>query len=157
MQLGFGFFSKAEELFSMDDVEKDFDPNFFKEYAETKWLDRYWSMKAMASNTSVPSITPTISDMPSSITNEFRSTTETNALKSVYAEEWIKYFHEKLNLLPDDYQKIITMKYLQRRKDGKRYEDEFIYPEINVSRTKYYQMKKKALDEFGRMMYRGQE
>lgn len=155
MKLGMGYFSNAEQFFNSSEIEEmlEDDSEFFIEYAERKWLSKYFKMKAMASKTSIPSLTSTISNTPPSKTNEFRSTTETHALKAIVASEWVEYFHEKLDCLPEDYKKLIQLKYLTRKEDGRCPSDYHVYSELSVSRTKYYQMKKEALEELGRLLY----
>lgn len=155
MQLGFGFFSKTANLFTEDELKTAFknESKFFTEYCITNWLERYFLMKATARKTFVPNINNTISDMPRSVTNEFYSKTESAALKSFYAEEWLDYFHENLELLPDDYQRLIEYKYLTRRSDGEFVIDEIVMNDLYLSNSKYYEMKKRALEEFGRLLY----
>ncbi|NUJ32967.1 hypothetical protein HUS65_21275, partial [Pseudoalteromonas sp. 2103] len=152
--LGVGFFTNSEKLFSKDELEQVLqeDSSFFIEYVETKWLHRYFKMKAMANETAIPSITSTISDTPNR-NNQFSSKTESYALKSIIANEWINLFHEKLDLLPEEFKKLIELKYLNRREDGKYHGDYFVYTQLNVSRAKYYRMKKEALEELGRLLY----
>lgn len=155
MRLGAVFFSNSEKIFGKEELEEVLseDSSFFIEYVESVWLERYFKMRAMASKTTLPSITSKISDTPPSFTNEFKSDTESYALKSIYASEWLEHFHEKLDTLPEDFKNLIKYKYLQRREDGRKHSDYHVYTKLAVSRTKYYQMKKEALEELGRLLY----
>lgn len=155
MQLAFNLYNeKLNKILTVEEVERLFkdEQQFFIDYVEKYWLNRYFRMKTMSKKTHVPSITATISDTPPTNTNEFRSKTENYALKSVEAAEWIETLETEVNNLPRDYSKLIQLKYLQRRGDGQTYEDEVIYPRLNVSRAKYYKMKKEALEELGRAL-----
>lgn len=155
MELGASFFSKTERLFTKEQLEETLatDSGFFKEYVETIWLDRYFKTMALSNTTAIPSINSVISDTPSSPSNEFNSKTENYALKSILANEWINYFHEKLNILPDEFREIITEKYLSRSEDGRLPDDITVYEKLNLSRASYYRKKKEALEELGRLLY----
>ncbi|WP_121639672.1 ArpU family phage packaging/lysis transcriptional regulator [Virgibacillus sp. Bac330] len=156
MQLAFNlYYEKLNKILTEEELDQLFkdEQQFFIDYVEKYWLNRYFRMKSMSKKTHVPSITATISDMPKSKTNEFVSKIENYALKSIEAAEWIDTLETEVNNLPRDYSKLIRLKYLQRRGDGQTYEDEVIYPKLNISRAKYYQMKKKALEELGRALF----
>ena len=43
-------------------------------------------------------------------------------------------------------QKLIELKYMKKRNDGSRYCDEVIYPQLFIGKTRYYEMKKEALE-----------
>jgi len=43
-------------------------------------------------------------------------------------------------------QKLIELKYMKRRNDGSRYCDEVVYPQLFIGKTRYYEMKKEALE-----------
>ncbi len=47
-------------------------------------------------------------------------------------------FHSNLNSLPELHRKLIQLKYLSRSAEGKYQGDEFVYPELNLSRSAYY-------------------
>lgn len=157
MQLAFDFYSKTVgEILTKEELDiilKD-EQAFFINYAEKYWLQRYFKMKAMVNRTYIlPSITSVISDMPRGSNNQFSSKTELYGMRSVQVAEWLDHFHQSLDALPANFKKLIELKYLKRRSDGEPYEDEVIYPELNVSRGKYYQMKKAALEELGRALF----
>lgn len=155
MELSSAFFKNSERLLNKDEIESVLleDSTFFIEYVETMWLNRYFKVKALSTTTSIPSITSTISDIPSSGLNLNNSKTEKYALKSSVANDWILFFHEKLNLLPSELKKLIQLKYLNRSSDGRFYDDGFVYNKMNISRAQYYRMKKDALEELGRLLY----
>lgn len=96
--------------------------------------------------THIPSITSFISDMPSSRTNAFKSTTEDCAFESIDAEEKLRLLHESIDKLPYEFRELIQEKYFQRRSDGKLYEDLYIYDALGLSRSQYYRIKKKSLN-----------
>lgn len=154
-KVDYRFFEKFEELFDAEELEEFLtrSTEFFVEYVQEKWLNQYFKMKTLSSASPIPNITSTISDTPPSNTNEFNSKTESYALKSVVAHEWLKHFHEKLNMLPEDFKDIIEMKYLTRREDGRAHSDLHVYSELSMSRAFYYELKKEALEELGRLLY----
>jgi len=155
-QLGFNFFQRTERLLSRHEMEEalEKESSFFRDYAETYWLERYFLMKALSRTIQMPSITSTITDTPTGVTNEFRSKTENSALQTIDAESWIKHLHDKLELLPNDLKQLIKKKYLENRSgDGKSIADEYVYPELHIGRAKYYGMKKQGLEELGRLLY----
>lgn len=142
-------FLNEEELKKVLASESTFYQNFVEKY----WLQRYHLMKITAETVHVPSITSTVSDMPSSNSGVVESKVENYALKSVTAKEWIDQLHSSIKLLPESYQQIIDYKYLQRRYDGTAYSDRYIYSEMNISRDDWYKMKPKALEELGRILF----
>ncbi|MFL0365726.1 ArpU family phage packaging/lysis transcriptional regulator [Pseudobacillus sp. 179-B 2D1 NHS] len=114
------------------------------EYVLKDWIEPYYSMKLKSGGYS-PKVTSTISDMPSSPNNSFRSSTEDLVIKNLTAKEWIIYFHSKLNNLPEQLQQIIEKKYLCRGSDGKYPLDQKVYLDLHLSRTVYYIRRKQAL------------
>lgn len=155
MKHNISLFTRAEQLFTREELEETLatDSTFFVEYVETVWLDRYFKTLALSNTTTIPSINSVISDTPSSPSNEFNSKTENYALKSVLANEWVNHFHEKLNVLPDEFRDIVTEKYLKRSSDGRLPDDITVYEKLNLSRASYYRKKKEALEELGRLLY----
>lgn len=123
--------------------EKEFRDTVIKNLMKN-WLNRYADQKFISTNIQ-PKITSSISDMPSSGNNQFRSVTEMMAIRSADAKRFLEVFHEKLLTLPGDYQNIIEKKYLQVGPDGKWKSDEYVYPELHLSRTAYFNLKPKAL------------
>lgn len=151
----FSFFRKFEKVFGRDEIIEHIqaDDEFFYEYALESWLKRYFEMWAKSRETHISSITSVLSDTPPSHTNAFKSKTEDGALRSVLAEEWIDYLHEKLDLLPHDYQEIIQEKYLKRGRGGRLPSDIYVFTQLGLSKTLYYRMRKDALAELGRLLY----
>ncbi|MBS4203688.1 ArpU family phage packaging/lysis transcriptional regulator [Lederbergia citrea] len=126
------------------------------EYVLGEWIRKYFRMKLMAETTKIPSITSSYSDMPFH-SSGFHSSTESTALKTLTAEEWLHYFHERLIKLPEMHQEIIEKKYLQRGYDGKYPPDDLVYQEMHMGRTLYYQKKKESLYWFGLALLSGQK
>ncbi|MDY0407230.1 ArpU family phage packaging/lysis transcriptional regulator [Virgibacillus sp. 179-BFC.A HS] len=142
-----GVFSKAEiESFLKDEQQ------FYIKYAEENWLDRYFKIKAMSQKTQVPSITSVISDTPGG-SNPNNSKTEQFALKSIQAREWLDTIFDAMESLAPAEQKLIELKYMKKRNDGSRYSDEVIYPQLFIGKTRYYELKKEALEMLGRKLY----
>lgn len=149
------FYDDIQQIFDQEELE-DFlldKSEFYKIYAEEYWLSQYHELKRKSLTTHVPSITSFLSDSPSSPTNQNNSKTEDYALKSVDAGEKLDIFDKCLERLPEEFQELIRKKYLQRRSDGKLYEDAYVYDTLSLSRTQYYRVKKQALFEFGEMLY----
>lgn len=149
------YFTKFEELFGKSDIDEVLskDSDFYVEYVKTRWLDPYFKMKALAIKAPVPSITSTISDMPTSTTNANHSKTEKYALKAVMANDWLNHFHKNLDALPNEFKQIIEKKYLNRLADGRYPSDIKVYQELMLSRTVFYERKKQALEELGIFLY----
>lgn len=42
---------------------------------------------------------------------------------------------------------------MKKRNDGSRYCDEVIYPQLFIGKTRYYELKKEALEMLGRKLY----
>lgn len=148
------FAAEIEGVFTKEEIEsflKD-EQQFYIEYAEANWLDRYFKIKAMSKGTHVPSITSVISDAPGG-SNLNHSKTEQFALKSVQASEWLDTLYYAVESLAPAEQKLIELKYMSKRNDGSRYCDEVIYPQLFIGRTRYYELKKEALEMLGRNLY----
>lgn len=154
MQLAFELYSdktlsesdtKQREEQEMEDVI---------EYVLEEWVRKYFRMKLLAETTKVPSITSSYSDMPFH-SNGFHSSTESTALKTLTAEEWLHFFHQRLIKLPEMHQEIIKKKYLQRGYDGKYTPDDLVYQGLHLGRTLYYQKKKEALFWLGLALLSG--
>lgn len=156
VELGSGFYSKTESIFSNDDIQAFIGDHgsFYREYAEINWLEPYFTMKATSTKIAEPSLVATISDMPSSRNNQFISETETLVFKKIKAKEWLDHFHEMLDMLPEDFVELIKTKYLKRGSDGRTTDDVLVYESLNLSRSTYYRRKHQALEELGRALYR---
>ena len=126
---------------------------FFINYVEKYWLNRYHLMKRTSQRLHVPSITAPTSDTPTHGTGSVSKQVENYALKSVTASEWIKLFHESVDRLPDELKDLIKRKYLNRRGDGQPFEDDYVYDSMHISRSKYYELKPRALEELGRILF----
>jgi len=149
------FSSGVENMFTQEEIEeilKD-EQDFYIEHAEKNWLNRYFKIKAMANETNVPSIISSISDMPHGSSNFKKSKTEMYAIKTIQASEWLEILHSVIQSLSPIEQKLIELKYFRRRNDGSRYSDEVIYPQLFVGKTRYYEIKKEALELLGRHLY----
>ncbi|MGJ9460673.1 ArpU family phage packaging/lysis transcriptional regulator [Oceanobacillus sp. CF4.6] len=148
------FVADIEGIFTKEEIEAFLkeEQQFYIEYAEENWLDRYFKIKAMSQKTQVPSITSVISDTPGG-SNFNNSKTEQFALKSVQASEWLDTLYYAVESLTPAEQKLIELKYMKKRNDGSRYCDEVIYPQLFIGKTRYYELKKEALEMLGRNLY----
>jgi len=142
-----GYYTKEE----LKEILKD-EQQFYMEYAEENWLNRFFKIKAMSQRTQVPSITSVITDAPGG-SNANHSKTEQYALKSVEACEWLETLYDAMEALNPAEKKLVKLKYMQKRNDGSRYCDEVIYPQLYIGRTRYYELKKDALEMLGRNLY----
>ena len=149
------FYDDIQQVFDQEELEEILldKSGFYRAYAEEYWLSQYHQLKRKSRTTHVPSITSVLSDSPPSQTNQNNSKTEDYALKSVDAGEKLDIFNESLETLPKEFQELVSKKYLQRRSDGKLYEDSYVYDTLNLSRTQFYRMKKQALFELGELLY----
>ncbi|MUV38145.1 hypothetical protein JNUCC1_02232 [Lentibacillus sp. JNUCC-1] len=148
------FAADIEGVFTREEIESFLrdEQQFYIDYAEENWLNRYFKVKAMSQKTHVPSITSVISDMPGG-SNLNHSKTEQFALKSIQASEWLDTLFYAMESLTSAEQKLIEMKYMKKRNDGSRYSDEVIYPQLFIGKTRYYELKKEALEMLGRNLY----
>lgn len=154
MQLAFELYSdKIQSEFDVKKLEEQ-EMECVIEYVLGEWIRKYYRMKLIANTTKIPSITSSYSEMPFH-SNGFRSSTESAALKTLTAEEWLHFFHEGLYKLPEMHQEIIEKKYLQRGYDGKYTPDDLVYQEMHLGRTVYYQKKKEALYWLGLALLSG--
>lgn len=142
-----GYFTKEE----LKEILKD-EQQFYMEYAEENWLNRFFKIKAMSQKTQVPSITSVISEAPGG-SNSNHSKTEQYALKSIEACEWLSTLYDAMEALTPVEQELIKLKYMNKRNDGSKYSDDVIYPELYIGRTRYYALKKDALEMLGRNLY----
>lgn len=144
-QLAFHYDTQAilpdEKVQQQQKAEKE----WFAEYVIKVWINKYFEVKLIADTTHIPSITSQHSDMPFHAKGEVHSKTESAVVKKVSAQEWLEYFHKKLNALPKLHQEIIKKKYLQRGDDGKFLPDDVVYNELHIGRTYYFIKKKEAL------------
>lgn len=111
---------KAKKKFN-DEKER------FVKYALDEWISKYYEMKLAA---------------------EKKTTTEgvENPYSHSYqAKQWIDFFHSKLHELPELHREIIERKYLQIQVSGSYPIDDFVYSEMHIGRTFYYERKKEAL------------
>ena len=145
------YIDSVEHIFSVEELEEILvnEQKFFVEVAET-WLRRYHKMKFTANTTHVPSITSTWSNVPPSFTGTTNSKVEAYALKRITAQEWMDTFHEALECMDEEYQDIITAKYLKSRRPKN---DDYVYDTIGMSRATYYRIKKQALEDLGRILH----
>src|SRR5690625_8047328 len=100
------FAADIEGIFTKEEIEsflKD-EQQFYIEYAEENWLDRYFKIKAMSQRTQVPSITSVISDTPGG-SNLNHSKTEQFALKAVQASERLDTLFYAVESLDSIYKK----------------------------------------------------
>src|SRR5699024_12881548 len=86
-----GYYTKEE----LKEILKD-EQQFYMEYAEEKWLNRFFKIKAMSHKTQVPSITSVITDM-SGGTNSNHSKTEQYALISVESSDWLETLYDVMD------------------------------------------------------------
>src|SRR5699024_9950538 len=96
-----GYYTKEE----IKEILKD-EQQFYIEYAEENWLNRFFNIKAMSHKTQVPSITSVITDMPGG-TNSHHSKTEQYALKSVEACEWYATLYDYMDALKPSVKKLV--------------------------------------------------
>src|SRR5690625_4978526 len=113
-----GYYTKDE----LKEILKD-EQQFYMEYAEENWLNRFFKIKAMSQKTQVPSITSVITDTPGG-TNSNHSKTEQYALKSDEACEWLETLYDAMGELNPAERQLVKLKYMQKRNDGSRYCDE---------------------------------
>src|SRR5699024_889968 len=148
------FAADIEGVFTKEEIKsflKD-EQQFYIEYAEENWLDRYFKIKAMSQRTHVPSITSVISDTPGG-SNLNHSKTEQFALKSIQASEWLDTLFYAVESPTPAERKLIELKYVKTRSDGSRYCDGVIYPQRFIGKTRYYELKKDALEMLGINLY----
>ncbi|MFS0864110.1 ArpU family phage packaging/lysis transcriptional regulator [Fredinandcohnia sp. 179-A 10B2 NHS] len=92
-----------------------------------------------------PKITPSYSILPPANTNKFHSSTEDAAIERVEFErtrdKYMTKFHEAVNTLKQDERFIIVKRYMQQDIGY----DPDIWTELGVGKTKYYDVKGKAL------------
>lgn len=142
-----GYYTKEE----LKEFLKD-EQQFYMEYAEENWLNRFFKIKAMSQKTQVPSITSVITEAPVGSSSN-HSKTEQYALKSIEACEWLGTLFDAIEALAPVERELVELKYMQKRNDGSRYCDEVIYPQLYIGRTRYYELKKDALEMLGRNLY----
>lgn len=109
-----------------------------------KCFQKYFEMALQANASHLPSMTSRWSDTPAH-SGGFHSSTESTAIKRASAAEWVEAFHSNLECLPELHRKLIQIKYLSKSSDGKYLNDDFVYAELNLSRSVYYRLKKDAL------------
>lgn len=91
------------------------------------WLKNYYAMKMQAKAVH---------------TKNHGGNTKTKAEK---AAEWLAYFHERLQGLPEMERNIIKKKYLEIEKNGQCPTDEVVISELFIGQRQYYYRKKEAL------------
>src|SRR5699024_1298766 len=102
------FAAEMEGVFTQEEIEsflKD-EQQFYIEYAETNWLDRYFNIKAMSQRTHVPSITSVISDTPCGASLSHMKT-EQSALRSRQSSGWLDTLFYSVESLDPAEQKLI--------------------------------------------------
>ncbi|WP_174615257.1 ArpU family phage packaging/lysis transcriptional regulator [Virgibacillus ihumii] len=147
--------SEMENLFTqkeLDEVLKNV-KQFYIHYAEENWLNRYKKIKRLSKETSLPKLVVPLSDMPYGSSDFKNSKVEKSAMKSIQAAEWLDILHQAIDSLNDMERELIQLKYINRRNDGGQYSDEVIFQQLFVGKTKYYQIKKHALEMLGRKLY----
>src|SRR5699024_931958 len=100
----------------------------------------------------VPSITSVKSDTPGG-SNVYHSKTEQFEIKSVQASEWLDTLFYEVESLDPLEQKLIKLKDISKRNNDIRVCDEVIYPQLFIGRTRYYELKKEALEMLGSNLY----
>lgn len=147
--------SEMENLFTqkeLDEVLKNV-KQFYINYAEENWLNHYRKMKRISRETNIPNIVLELSDMPHGSSGFKNSKVEKSAMKSIQAAEWLDILHQAIDSLNAPERELIQLKYLNRRNDGGQYSDEVIFQQLFVGKTKYYEIKKNALEMLGRKLY----
>lgn len=129
---------------------------FFIKYCEQAWLERYPVMQRVAYTVEIGSITTVYADTPISKQSSNQSKIEELSLKKIGAEEWIATFHEMLAELPQDFQELIELRYLTRGRNGKLYNDDYVYDTLGYSRATYYRVKPEALEMLGMKLYQAE-
>lgn len=90
-------------------------------------------------------MTPSYSIVPPCVTNEFNSSTENTAIERMEyernREKFMRWIHRAVNRLPKTERKIVIMFYM----DEEMGYDPDIREEIGIGKTKYYQLKGKAI------------
>lgn len=145
------------EIYTKDEIDKFIlkEQNYFIEYVEKYWLNRYFKVLLMNESSRVPTIISSPDDSTENKTRFRKGVVEEYQIKAIRAEDWLEIFQREIEKLPNDYRDIITLKYLRRRGDGRPYGDEVIRPQMNIDRNKYYEIKREALEELGRSLYGG--
>lgn len=69
----------------------------------------------------------------------------TQKTKAEQATEWLAYFHERLDELPELERRIIEKKYLETGYNGRLPLDDIVISELFISQRQYYYRKKEAL------------
>ena len=73
------------------------------------------------------------------------------------AQQWLDLFHSKLNELPELHREIVERKYLQIQVSGSYSLDDFVYSEMHIGRTNYYERKKEALYWLGLALWNNEQ
>lgn len=93
----------------------------------------------------LPKVTPSYSIVPPCVTNEFNSSTENVAIERIEyertREKFMRWIHRAVNRLPNTERKIVIMFYMNEEMGY----DPDIREEIGIGKTKYYQLKGKAI------------
>lgn len=144
-QLAFHLDSQAilpdEKVKQQQEAEKE----WFIKYVIKEWINRYFEVKLIADASHFPSVTTQLTDVPIYPKGKVHSKTESAVVKKVSSQEWLNYFHKKLDALPKLHQEIIKKKYLERGDDGKFIPDDVVCNELHIGRTYYFIKKKEAL------------
>src|SRR5699024_7843351 len=121
-----GYYTKEE----LKEILKD-EQQFYMEYAEENWLNRFFKIKAMSQKEQVHSIITVNTDVTGGSKSN-HSKTEQYALKSVEACEWLETLYDAMEALNPVEKELVKLKYMQKRNDGSRYSDEVIYPQLFI-------------------------
>ncbi len=143
--------ANPDSLLSLKEVKQVLadERKFFEQEAEFH-IKRYHNVKRLSSDSQIPSITSSWSDVAPSFTGGNHSQVENYAIKNVLAEEWLNTFHVALDLIDPMHQQLIQEKYL---KSIYPRIDDIVYQELCYSRATYYRIKRNALEEFGRTLF----
>ena len=110
------------------------------DWVKKNWLNAYYEMKLLATSMNHPKVIASYTDMPYYGTGgKNSSSTESNAVRKVSAEEWISVFHNALNQLPDLQKEIIEKTYLKNQTDIA------ICRELHIGRTFYFERRNEGL------------
>ncbi|MCM3353184.1 ArpU family transcriptional regulator [Bacillus halotolerans] len=108
-------------------------------------LDQYRLYLLQVPDDFLPKVTPAYSIVPPSITNEFYSSTEENAIKrldwEIERNRFLKRIQKAVNRLSLKERQVIVMLYMQQ---DEMYDYE-VYAEMGLSQRSFYRVKAKAL------------
>ncbi len=112
----------------------------FVKYVLDEWIAKYFVMKLKAKKKPMSAGGP-----------------DRQNEKCRQAEQWLDLFQSKLNELPELHREIIARKYLQIKASGSYPLDDFVYSEMHIGRTNYYERKKEALYWLGLALWNNEQ